>query len=169
MAMQAHYEVHVQQGGRWSIHAQFDGSSRDQAIEEAKGLDAGGVGSVKVIREVYDTTEGTHRDYIIYKSGGASATDGETDTTERGAGRGSGGGTAATSSWADEESDDDDYDVDDAPKKKKKKKQKSSSSGTSTLTTIIIKVLLITLFSICLAAICAVSASHLVGGQTLFG
>lgn len=28
---------------------------------------------------------------------------------------------------------------------------------------------LITLFSICLAAICAVAASHLVGGQTLFG
>jgi adenylate cyclase len=167
MAMQTHYEVHVQQGGRWSIHAQFDGSSRDQAIDEAKALDAGGVGNVKVIREVYDTTEGTHRDYVIYKSRGASAADGETDTTERGAGRGNGGGNAAASSWADEEGDDDDYDVDDAPKKKKK--QKSGSSGNSTLTTIIIKVLLSTLFSICLAAICAVAASHLVGGQTLFG
>ncbi|MEK9753555.1 MAG: hypothetical protein VW338_10160 [Rhodospirillaceae bacterium] len=123
MAMQTHYEVHVQQGGRWSIHAQFHSTQRDQAIEEAKGLYSGGVGAVKVIREVYDTAEGTHRDYFIYKSRGASAADGETDTTERGANRG--GGVGGGSSWADEACDDDnggDFDVDDAPKKKKKQK-----------------------------------------------
>jgi hypothetical protein len=76
-----------------------------------------------VIREVYDTAEGTHRDYVIYKSHGASAADGETDTTERGANRGGGGGGG--SSWADEAGGDDDggdFDVDDVPKKKKKQK-----------------------------------------------
>ena len=81
MAMQTHYEVHVQQAGRWSIHAQFDSSQRDQAIEEAKQLDSHGVGAVKVIREVYDTSEGTHRDYVIYKSQGAAASDGEKRVT----------------------------------------------------------------------------------------
>lgn len=171
MSMQTHYEVHVQQGGRWSIHAQFDSAQRDQAINEAKALDSGGVGAVKVIREVYDTAEGTHRDYVIYKSRGAGTVDGETDTTERGGGGSSGGGGG---SWADDDGDDagddyddDDFDVEDAPKRKKAKKK--SSTGTSSLSTIIIKVLLITLFSICLAAICSVTASHLVGGQTLFG
>jgi adenylate cyclase len=169
MAMQTHYEVHVQQGGRWSIHAQFDSAQRDQAVEEAKQLDSHGVGSVKVIREVYDTTEGTHRDYVIYKSQGASATDGETDTTERGGGGGGGGG-----GWAAE--DDDDYGDDDeggffdddAPRPKKKAK-KSGGARKSTMTTIVVKVLLITLFSICLAAICSVVAAETLGGHTIMG
>ncbi len=165
MAMQTHYEVHVEQHGRWSIHAQFDSSQRDQAVEEAKQLDVGGVGSVKVVREVYDTTEGTHRDYIIYKSQGASASDGETDTTERGGG---GGG------WADAD-DDDDYDDDeeefygDEPKPRKKAKKKAGPARKSSLTTIFVKVLLITLFSICLAAICAVISAEVLGGKTILG
>ena len=84
MAMQIHYGIHVQQGGRWGVHAQFEGSQREQAVEEAKQLDSGDVGSVKVIREVYDTAEGTHRKYIIYESQGASTSDGKTDHTARG-------------------------------------------------------------------------------------
>ncbi|MBT6095341.1 MAG: adenylate/guanylate cyclase domain-containing protein [Rhodospirillaceae bacterium] len=165
MAMQTHYEVQVEQHGRWSIHAQFDGSQRDQAVEEAKQLDVGGVGSVKVIREVYDTSEGTHRDYVIYKSKGAGAADGETDTTERGGGGGGG--------WADAD-DDDDYDEEDdvfndEPRAKKKKKKAASGTRKSSLTTIFVKVLLITLFSICLAAICAVISAEVLGGKTILG
>ena len=85
MAMQTRYEVHVQQDERWSAHAQFKGLQREQALEEAKQLESGDVGSVKVIREVYDTAEGTHRKYIIYESQGTSASDGETDHTALGA------------------------------------------------------------------------------------
>ena len=81
MAIQTRYEVHVQQDERWSAHAQFKGLQREQALEEAKQLDSGEVGSVKVIREVYDTAEGTHRKYIIYESHVASASDGATEYT----------------------------------------------------------------------------------------
>ena len=84
MAMQAHYEIHVQQDERWSAYVQFNGSQCEQAVEEAKQLDSGDVGSVKVIREVYDTTECTHSTYIIYESQGTSASDGETDHTALG-------------------------------------------------------------------------------------
>ncbi|MEK9726015.1 MAG: hypothetical protein VW405_21360 [Rhodospirillaceae bacterium] len=66
MALQTHYEVHVQKGGRWSIHAQFASNQKDVAIEEAKQLDSqGNIGAVKVIREVYDSDQGTHRDYVV--------------------------------------------------------------------------------------------------------
>ncbi|MDD9875899.1 MAG: adenylate/guanylate cyclase domain-containing protein [Magnetovibrio sp.] len=169
MALQTNYEVHVQQGGRWSIHAQFDSHQKDTAIEEAKQLDSqGNIGAVKVIREVYDTTEGTHRDYVVYKSAGVSASDGETDRTgDRGGGDGGGG-----SSWMDDDGDDggsggglggDDDDFELAPVKKGKGKKPS------TLTGLIVKVLLIMLFSICLAVMTVVMASYLLSGSRVFG
>jgi len=164
MALQTHYEVHVQQGGRWSIHAQFGSSQKDVAIEEAKQLDSqGNIGAVKVIREVYDVAEGTHRDYVVYKSAGATASDGETDTTERKArtessddGFGGGGD--------DDEDDEVDYDegANPIPRKKTPKRK-------TTLTGFIVKLLLIILFSICLAAIASFIATELLGGSTLFG
>ena len=85
MAMQSHYEIHVQQGERWSAYVRFNGSQCEQAVKEAKQLDTGDVGSVKVVREVYDTTEGAHSKYIIYESQSTSANDGETDHTALGA------------------------------------------------------------------------------------
>ena len=166
MALQTHYEVHVEQGGRWSIHAQFASNQKDVAIEEAKQLDSqGNIGAVKVIREVYDTNQGTHRDYVVYKSAGVTATDGETDTTERG----------ARHEPDNDETDDDDYggdeDYDDgadkfdlsAPPPKRKGKTKNSLTG------FLVKILLIILFSLCLASMAAVIATEVLGGSTLFG
>ncbi len=161
MALQTHYEVHVQQGGRWSIHAQFDSNQKDVAIEEAKQLDSqGNIGAVKVIREVYDVAEGTHRDYVVYKSAGATASDGETDTTDRKIRTDSGGGDFGSA----DDDDDDDFDVEDAPARRK-----NSSKKKSTLTAFVVKLLLIVLFSICLAAIASFLATELLGGSTLFG
>ena len=169
MPVQTHYEVHVQQGGRWSIHAQFDSHQKDVAIEEAKQLDSqGNIGAVKVIREVYGSGQGTHRDYVIYKSAGASASDGETDRT---------GTKNDQSSWSSgddddddggfggdfDDDDDDDFELAEVKKRKKKKTKKVSLTG------ILVKLLLITLFSICLAALTTVVASNVLGGSTLFG
>ncbi|MBT3910498.1 MAG: adenylate/guanylate cyclase domain-containing protein [Rhodospirillaceae bacterium] len=170
MPVQTHYEVHVQQGGRWSIHAQFDSHQKDVAIEEAKQLDSqGNTGAVKVIREVYDSGQGTHRNYVIYKSAGASASDGETDRT---------GTKNDQSSWSSgdddddddggfggdfDDDDDDDFELAEVKKRKKKKTKKVSLTG------ILVKLLLITLFSICLAALTTVVASNVLGGSTLFG
>ena len=162
MPLQTNYEVHVQQGGRWSIHAQYDSHQKDVAIEEAKKVDSqGNIGAVKVIREVYDPTEGTHRNYIIYKSEGVDSNDGETDRT----------GTKINDSFG---SDDDDGEEEDfygdnnddfelaAVKKRKNKKS-------STLTGVIVKLLLIVLFSVCLAAVTAIIAANLFHGAKTFG
>jgi len=164
MPLQTNYEVHVQQAGRWSIHAQFASQEKDIAIEEAKKVDSfGNIGAVKVIREVYDSTEGTHRNYIIYKSQGVGSEDGETDRTDT--------KTNDRNGWDDDDdeeeeefygdADDDDFSL--APVKKRGKKK------TSSLTAITVKILLIILFSVCLAAVTAIVASNLFHGARTFG
>ena len=55
MSKRTNYEVQVQQAGRWSIHARFPESQKDDAIEEGKQLDKlSAIDSVKVIKEVFD-------------------------------------------------------------------------------------------------------------------
>ncbi|HEX9701362.1 MAG TPA: hypothetical protein VGA19_00825, partial [Rhodospirillales bacterium] len=69
MVQQVNYEVQVQQAGRWSIHARFPGHQKDAAIEEGKSLDQlSNVEGVKVVKEVYDTEQGFHNEFIVYKS-----------------------------------------------------------------------------------------------------
>ena len=134
MPIQTHLEVHVLQHGRWSIHAQFDASQKEIAVEEGKMLDSQpGIDAVKVIREVYDPTEGTHRDYVIYKSADAPIHIDEEESHS--------GGYGGRSDWHDEDDDGgagddyggtfggDQFDADDddwgeAPKKKKTKPKK---------------------------------------------
>jgi len=160
MARQTHYEVHVFQNGRWSIHAQFDARQQEMAIEEGKTLDQmPSVQAVKVVREVYDSSEGTHRDFVVYKSADAPPSD---DGPEAKA-------TSTASSWQnDDDDEDDDYGQvysDNPPPKRKKEMNKKTAS----LTSIIVKLLLVTLFSICLAAIFTVMTSSILSGVTLFG
>lgn len=157
MTLQTHYEVHVQQGGRWSIHAQFAPEQKDKAIDEAKQLNSqGNIGAVKVIREVYDASQGTHRDYVVYKSAGVTMSDGETDATEWSPHPKAGNRKA--------NNDDDDvsyFSFDLQPEHKDKAK--------NTLTGFLLKILLITLFSLGLASIAAMAATEVLGGSTLFG
>ncbi len=55
------YEVQVQQGGRWSIHATFQGHQKDAAIQEGQELDRlATVEAVKVIQEIYDPQKDIH-------------------------------------------------------------------------------------------------------------
>jgi len=170
MARQTHYEVHVYQNHRWSIHAQFGAGEQDVAIEEGKTLDQQpGIQAIKVVREVFDSTEGTHRDFIVYKSANAPPADGDESGSSF---------TAKSSSRWDQADDDEDEDYDDyggsfggdqfdEPKKKKKKKKKNK--GPSSVSTVLIKLLLVTLFSICLAGLVVLIASSIIHGRDLFG
>lgn len=66
--VQVSFEVQVLQGGNWRIHAQFSEDERDDAIEEAKILESmPGVGDIKVIRDAFDTDTHLHKEHIIYK------------------------------------------------------------------------------------------------------
>ncbi|MEQ8807296.1 MAG: hypothetical protein RIE16_16085, partial [Rhodospirillales bacterium] len=68
MARHIHFEVHVQQAGRWSIHAQFGAAQREKAIEEAKKIEkTPGFDAVKVVKETYDSDLGNHQDTTIYR------------------------------------------------------------------------------------------------------
>ena len=59
MVQEVNYEVQVQQNGRWSIHARYDGHEKEPALDEGRQLDKlSSVESVKVIKEVYDTERG---------------------------------------------------------------------------------------------------------------
>ncbi|MGB0670186.1 MAG: adenylate/guanylate cyclase domain-containing protein, partial [Rhodospirillales bacterium] len=73
MATNISYEVYVQQGSRWELHARHGASAKDQAVEEAQQLHRlPNVTSVKVIKEVYDSVDGISNEYTVYKSEGAS-------------------------------------------------------------------------------------------------
>lgn len=173
MPVQTHYEVHVLQGSRWSIHAQFEGGQKEMAVDEGKLLDRQpGIDAVKVIREVYDPELSTHRDYVIFKSSDMPASAMNDDDSEDGDLADSSGASVSKSDddWYD---DDDDGQGDDfggsfggdqwsTPKKKKKGKK-------TTLTGLLVKLLTVSLISISLAAIFTVITSNVLHGTILFG
>jgi len=170
MVQQVNYEVQVQQAGRWSIHARFAGHQKDGAVEEAKQLDQlPNVEAVKVVKEVYDTDQGFHNEFIVYKSAGMKST--VTQEAEKVSG-GHSGSMEAKETWLREHDDEgdegDDFDAAPAraaPKRGKKGRKKRGSS----LTTIVVKLLLVVLFSLCLSAMFAWMASEFLGGSKLFG
>ncbi|MFQ5765501.1 MAG: hypothetical protein ACE5GT_11265, partial [Rhodospirillales bacterium] len=170
---EVNYEVLVQQGGRWSIHARFQGHQKDAAIDEGKELDRlPNIEAVKVVKEVYDHEREVHNEFIIYKS----ATMKSPAAAEAVAG---GGGAAYQPSrdetWLrhDDDSggfeDDYDFDGDSGGRQRRKKRRKKKKKKKSSLTSILVKLLMVVLFSICLAALFAVMASELLGGTRLFG
>ncbi|HEC14325.1 MAG TPA: hypothetical protein ENI72_01075, partial [Rhodospirillales bacterium] len=62
------FEVHVQQKGRWEIHARYSIGKRDAAIEEAEALaKMPGIDDVKVIRESYNPEDGTAKETVIHR------------------------------------------------------------------------------------------------------
>jgi len=83
------FEVQVQQGQRWSIHAQFGSFQKEAAINEARSLESmPSINAVKVVREVYDPDRGTSQEFVIYKSAGVTQLDKhETDATQPGGGK----------------------------------------------------------------------------------
>lgn len=69
MSGQITFEVYVQQGTRWEIHSRYNAMQKDDALQEAKSLEAmPSVDATKVIKEVYDPREGLAEEFTIYKS-----------------------------------------------------------------------------------------------------
>ncbi|NQW01415.1 MAG: adenylate/guanylate cyclase domain-containing protein [Rhodospirillales bacterium] len=171
MPVQTHYEVHVLQGSRWSIHAQFEGGQKEMAVDEGKMLDRQpGIDAVKVIREVYDPELSTHRDYVIYKSADIPAA-GRTAEDESEAIRNS--AQKSDDDWYEEDNDGggDEYGgsfggdqwTDSKPRKKKKDGKKTTLVG------LIVKLLVVSLISITLAAIFTIITYNVLHGTMIFG
>jgi adenylate cyclase len=67
------YEILVQQGSRWEIHARYRSSQKDAALNEAKSLELlPKITAVKVIKETHDTEDGNTQEATIYKSAGGT-------------------------------------------------------------------------------------------------
>jgi len=65
---QKSYEVQVMQGDRWRIHAQFPENGQADAIEEAKTLESlPGIAGIKVVRDDYDDRTGLHKSHVVHK------------------------------------------------------------------------------------------------------
>ena len=182
MSNQTHYEIQVQQDGRWSIHARFEGRQKDAAIEEARNLDKmSGIGFVKVVKEVFDPDEGTYLEFIVYKSVGLKSESSSKGQTNSRSGASAASEAASSNQWADTGDDDDDDDdgfhnddMDDDVEEDgfggiKKKKKPPPPKQPRSLLTIIVKVALVILFSISIAALFTYIATQVFSDQKLFG
>ncbi|NQV84439.1 MAG: hypothetical protein HQ494_11530 [Rhodospirillales bacterium] len=163
MAQEVNYEVLVEQNGRWSIHARYEGHEKEPAVNEGRQLEKlPSVTAVKVIKEVYDTEREVHSEYVVFKSSGMKmapsnkgANGGNSDATK------SGGGNT----WLEGNSKNSKNRGSPRPKPGKVGRAKKSS----TMTTIIVKLLMVILFSIIIAGGAAMMIDSLLGGTRLFG
>ncbi len=164
MAGITQFEVQVQQGQRWSIHAQFGSFQKEAAITEARSLESmPSINAVKVVREVYDPDRGTSQEFVIYKSAGVTQLDKhETDATHVG------GGSAEPEkkNWMDEAEEEAPDAREAAPAAVARKAGKRKET---TLTGVIVKLLLVALISLTIAGFFTFMTSSLIGGKTLFG
>lgn len=174
MAKNINFEVQIMQGGRWTIHARFPGSQREQAIEEGKQLDQSNIGGgVRVIRDVYDSETGTSSEYTVYKS----SSPGSVLTGGKELGSGSASGSGSTAGWSlddddDDELPDDDSFIDDPDERKrikKKRKERDKGGQGQTLTGLVVKLLLITLTSTIFSVAAVFGANFLLEGANIFG
>jgi adenylate cyclase len=170
MTKQIIFEVHVFQKGRWEIHARHAPSEMDAAVEEAKGLDLlASIDMVKVILEEYDDVSGRTRETTIYRTPGRDEHTGQPLSKDTAAINSRNAAKSAGSSFFDD--DDDDYDEDDgdflyqanrSSRAKKKGKGKGKGKGKETsFVGVLVKILLIMLFSVTIAALMA-------GGTVMF-
>lgn len=173
MGRQTSYEVHVQQGGHWQIHARFSSHQKDEAIEEGKLLDTTpGIGKVKVIKEVYNDDEGASSEYVIYSSSMKKADPGGGGGgfTKKGGGHGRPmRSNADIPEWKDDELDDLDGWDDDYDEKPKKTRAPRRSGGTTSLSMIFIKIVLVCLFSALIGVLMALVGEWAASEFSLLG
>jgi class 3 adenylate cyclase len=60
------YEVYIVDNGRWVLHARYRRDEREKAIEEAKVIERELSTSVKVSREVYNSSDNTSEETTVY-------------------------------------------------------------------------------------------------------
>ncbi len=173
MAKQVIFEVHVSQNGRWEIQGRHESSEMNAAIADAKGLDQlPNIEMVKVILEEYDDETGHTTENIVYRSAGMEDSEGgpvSIASQVRGgkkSGKSAGASSAASSgsSFFDDDDDDDDFFNDDYSSPRAKKPARRGRPGARKKTTfvgVLVKILLIILFSVTIAALMA-------GGAIMF-
>ncbi|MCA0200712.1 MAG: adenylate/guanylate cyclase domain-containing protein [Proteobacteria bacterium] len=62
------FEVYYNQNGRWQLHASFEASQRDLAIEEAKTVEQKEGYATRVVRETFNSETNTTEDAISWQS-----------------------------------------------------------------------------------------------------
>ncbi|MDH5772140.1 MAG: hypothetical protein OEY84_03300 [Rhodospirillaceae bacterium] len=154
-SVQTSYEVQVLQSGNWRIHAQFSKEEREEAIDEARALESmPGVGDIKVVRDDYDTETHLHNEHIVYKYNNphASAQVSDSERFARlasgGARRGGGGKVPDFETNAD---------------KKRRAGGKSSGFG------VLVKLLLVILFGLTMAAVVTGIAAGILPYKKIMG
>jgi adenylate cyclase len=86
------FEVYYNQNGRWQLHASFEASQRDLAIEEAKTVEQKEGYPTRVVRETFNSETNTTEDAITWQSAKAKNINDSGDMFGKGPG---GGGKAA--------------------------------------------------------------------------
>ncbi len=87
------FEVYYNQNGRWQLHASFEASQRDLAIEEAKAVEQKEGYATRVVRETFNSETNTTEDAITWQSVKAKNINDSSDMF--GIGPGGGGGKPA--------------------------------------------------------------------------
>ena len=149
MSQNTSFEVQVQKAGQWTIHENFKGHQREDAITEAKKILID-VEGVKVVKEVLDPETGVFNDSIIFKDineGRIAAAKKAKALRRTGARRGSGK----------------------VAKKGHARQKKPAETESVSLGTFLGRLLLVVLFSLSFAAIVSLGASTFFGGSTVFG
>ena len=62
------FEVYYHQNGRWQLHASYEGTERDKAIEEGKGIEAKEGFPTRVVRETFNEDTNTSEEVITWQS-----------------------------------------------------------------------------------------------------
>ncbi|WP_092787394.1 adenylate/guanylate cyclase domain-containing protein [Rhodospira trueperi] len=64
----AHYEVYALENGGWVLHGRYTSAEKNQALDEARELDARIRRPTKVIRESYNTDTNRYTDQTVFRS-----------------------------------------------------------------------------------------------------
>lgn len=153
MTQNTTFEVHVQRGGQWTIHETYKGDQREPALEDAREQLSRGnnIDAVKVVKETLDPDSGIYNDSVIFKADVPKKTTQKKERPRQGQ-RANTGGTGIA-----------------ARQEKLKSEKKPAKKEEISLKAAILRVLMVIFFSICIAALCAVLASELLGGTRMFG
>ncbi|MBC8269953.1 MAG: adenylate/guanylate cyclase domain-containing protein [Rhodospirillaceae bacterium] len=171
MAKQIIFEVHVFQNGRWEIQGRHESSEMKAAIADAKGLDQlPNIDMVKVILEEYDDETGHTTENIVYRSAGMADSEGgpismaskvRAEKKSNSSFGGSSASSAGSSFFDDDDDDDFDDDFSSARARKSARARRPGGPRKTTFVGVLVKILLIILFSVTIAALMA-------GGAIMF-
>ncbi len=170
MAKELIFEVHVYQKGRWEIQGRHDASEMKAAIEDAKNLDLlPNIDMVKVILEEYDDETNETRESVVYRSPGMEdSEDGPVSIssqvkaerkTRKAPGQHNPSAGASFFEVAHEEPS--------ARRRKTARGRKAGKGHKTTFVGVLVKILLIILFSVTIAAVMAAGLIQFLRDTTL--